>query len=77
MLAGLTPGKPPKDSDHDGISDHWEDAHGLDKLKDDSTQPQPSGYTAIEEYLNTLAATLIASSEPPALRGNKTRSLFP
>lgn len=73
LLQGLTPGKPPRDSDHDGMPDRWEEAHGLDKLKLDSNRPQPSGYTAIEEYLNGLAAQLIESSEAPGLSSDGAR----
>ncbi len=60
LLEGLIPRKPPKDSDNDGIHDDWEDEHELDKLKDDSIRLLPSGYTAIEDYLNSLAAKLLA-----------------
>lgn len=59
LMEGLTPGKAPVDSDNDGIPDDWEEAHGLDKLKDDSRRLMPSGYTAIEDYLNELAAKLL------------------
>jgi len=60
LLQQLTPGTPPKDSDNDGIPDDWERDHGLDKLKDDSARLAPSGYTAIEEYLNALAVKRLA-----------------
>ncbi|MHC4404120.1 MAG: pectate lyase family protein [Planctomycetota bacterium] len=62
LLEGLTPKKPPKDSDHDGMPDDWEQAHGLDNLVDDSARRMPSGYTAIEEYLHALAAKLPAGA---------------
>jgi len=62
LLEGLAPGMPPQDSDSDGISDDWEKTHGLDSLKNDSARPMQSGYTAIEEYLNALAAGLIATT---------------
>lgn len=44
------------DTDHDGIPDAWEMAHGLDpKNPADASAAAKSGYTAIEEYLNGLA----------------------
>jgi pectate lyase len=60
FLEGLLYGKAPLDSDGDGIPDVWEDAHGLDK-KDpkDHNRIMPSGYTAIEEYINEQAKGLI------------------
>lgn len=49
-------GTPPKDTDGDGIPDAWELAHGLNpKDPRDATKVQASGYTAIEEYINSLA----------------------
>lgn len=61
LMAGLRPGKPPKDTDRDGMPEAWETAHGLDPKTDDSARTMPSGYTAVEEYLNGLAAR-----KPPA-----------
>ena len=55
LMEGLRPGKPPKDSDCDGMPDAWERAHGLNPAKDDSARVLPSGYTAVEEYVNELA----------------------
>ena len=63
LLEGLKPGRPAKDSDDDGMPDEWEAGHGLDRQKDDSARVMPSGYTAIEDYINELAARLIASGK--------------
>ena len=58
-MEGLKPAGAPRDSDNDGISDQWETTHGLDKTRNDANRKMPSGYTAIEEYLNELAAKMI------------------
>ncbi len=50
-------GTPYKDSDNDGIPDDWEKAHGLNANNAaDAAQyaKSKSGYTNIEEYLNSL-----------------------
>lgn len=50
-------GAPYKDSDNDGIPDDWEKAHGLNaNSAADAAQyaKSKSGYTNIEEYLNSL-----------------------
>jgi pectate lyase len=65
LMEGLSPGKPLVDSDNDGMPDRWEQLHGLDKMKDDSARTMPSGYTAIEDYLNELAAGLLKQSATP------------
>ena len=53
----LKSGPLPLDTDHDGIPDAWELAHGLDpKNPTDASSLAKSGYTQIEEYLNDLAA---------------------
>jgi hypothetical protein len=46
----------PADSDHDGLPDDWERAHGLDPLDpSDGARPAPGeGYTQLELYLNSL-----------------------
>lgn len=62
LLTGLTPGKAPDDKDRDGIADEWEERHGLDSEKNDSAKEMPSGYPAIEEYVNEIADGLIRSS---------------
>jgi hypothetical protein len=52
------------------MPDKWEEAHGLDKMKDDSAQPMPSGYTGIEDYLNELVAKLLKQPGTPRM-GNE------
>ncbi len=50
--------KAPEDSDHDGIPDAWESAHGLDpKNPADAATLDKDGYTHLEAYLNSLTAT--------------------
>ena len=54
----LTTGAPESlpDSDHDGMPDAWEDAHGLDPNNDgDGAALATNGYTNVENYLNELA----------------------
>src|SRR5262249_28643995 len=47
----------PSDSDHDGIPDTWEKAHGLDpKQAADSAAYRADEYTNLEWYLNELAS---------------------
>jgi pectate lyase len=58
LLDGLLPVGPLEDTDSDGMPDDWERAHGLDSSQDDSALATPSGYTAIEEYVNGLAERL-------------------
>ncbi len=46
---------PPKDSDHDGMPDDWETAHGLNPNDStDAIQVAPDGYTYVENYINSL-----------------------
>ena len=48
----------PSDSDHDGMPDAWEIAHGLNPYDPaDRNIVDASGYTKLEEYLNELAGT--------------------
>lgn len=66
LLEGLTPGKAVRDKDGDGLPDNWEVSRGLDeKLAADQAQAMRSGYTAIEECCNELAAVLIVASKMP------------
>lgn len=61
-LAGLTPGTPPTDSDGDGMPDTWEDQNGLDSADgNDYNTVMPSGYTAIEAYINEVADSLVGN----------------
>jgi hypothetical protein len=56
LMAGLTPAAAPTDADGDGMADAWEATHGLDPGDGaDHATVRPSGYTAIEEYVNELA----------------------
>ena len=50
-------GTPPADSDHDGMPDEWENAHGLDpqNAADGNQDADGDGYLNIEEFLNELA----------------------
>ncbi len=59
LLAGLSVGQKPLDTDGDGMPDSWEISAGLD-LNDstDYNKRMQSGYPAIEEYLNQLARQL-------------------
>lgn len=60
-LEGLTPGTPPPDLDDDGMADAWELANGLDPTDgSDHSTVLPSGYTAIEDYVNGLADQLVS-----------------
>jgi pectate lyase len=61
LMQGLSPTAPPVDSDNDGIPDAWETAHGLDPNRADSTTLRPSGYLAIEEYINERAEALVSA----------------
>ncbi len=46
---------PPADADNDGIADDFEKRHGLDPHDPkDAAKLAPSGYTWIEEYINSL-----------------------
>src|SRR5262249_34425767 len=52
----------PADSDHDGMPDAWERAHGLNPnsppgdFSDANADPDGDGFTNLEDYLNELAA---------------------
>jgi pectate lyase len=63
LMQGLTPGTRPTDTDNDGMPNAWETARGLNPNNgDDHSTVMPSGYTAIEEYINELADSLIPAS---------------
>jgi hypothetical protein len=49
-------GVAPPDTDHDGMPDAWETSHGLSATNyADRNALGASGYTRLEEYLNSLA----------------------
>jgi hypothetical protein len=54
----LKSGVAPKDSDHDGIPDEWEKAHGLNSNNpsDATSVNSKDGYTNLETYINSLVA---------------------
>jgi len=55
----------PRDTDRDGMSDNWENNHGLNPQdpSDASRDKNNNGYTNIEEYVNSLASS--PSVNPP------------
>jgi hypothetical protein len=62
----LNGGTPPVDSDHDGMPDTWEKAHGLNaNNRADGAAFAANGYTNLENYLNELAGDTAAPSSPP------------
>jgi hypothetical protein len=64
FLEGMSIERPRVDSDNDGIPDAWEDAHGLNKAHtSDHRTLMPSGYTAIEEYINERAKILTSKAK--------------
>jgi hypothetical protein len=59
LMDGLTVTSPPVDSDDDGMPDDWENDNGLDPQNgSDHNTVMPSGYTALEEYINGLASQM-------------------
>ena len=78
LMANLRPGKPPKDSDKDGMPDEWERKHGLNPNgpkdanalvpRSVSKGDRHAGYTYIEFYINELADKLVKRALPKAQR---------
>lgn len=63
LMDGLVVTNPPLDTDGDGMPNSWENQQGLNPNNgSDHTTVMPSGYTAIEEYINGLATNLFSSS---------------
>ncbi len=59
LMDGLTATTPPLDTDNDGMPDSWEQVNGLNPNNgSDHTTIMPSGYTAIEDYINGLATQM-------------------
>ncbi|MEQ1751253.1 MAG: pectate lyase [Prosthecobacter sp.] len=51
----LKAGEPLLDTDHDGLPDAWEQAHGLTANDpSDSSKPSPQGWTHLELWMNSL-----------------------
>ncbi|MDR0541228.1 MAG: T9SS type A sorting domain-containing protein [Dysgonamonadaceae bacterium] len=64
----------PVDSDHDGMPDAWETAHGLNPNDpDDRNIRMETGYTALEVYLNELAGETIEFKLATAIPGIQVR----
>jgi hypothetical protein len=63
-LADLQHDESLADSDDDGMPDDWEEENGCDMTNDtDHNKVMPSGYTAIEEYINERAWQLVGWAE--------------
>jgi pectate lyase len=63
----------PSDSDHDGMPDNWEIAHGLNpKDPSDGAKISSNGYTNLENYLNELAGDSIPGIAPVQAPTNLT-----
>jgi uncharacterized protein YjdB len=81
----LTSETAPVDTDHDGMPDSWEKAHGLDTANAaDRNTVGADGYTMLENYLNNLAAYTPVSvtgisfaSESDTVEKTKTIQLYP
>ncbi len=58
--------EPPPDSDHDGMPDHWAQAHGLDPHNPaDGPAVALNGYTNLENYLDELAGNPVPGLKSP------------
>ena len=54
----------PPDADHDGIPDDWETSHGLNHNdSSDASLVDASGYTMIEEYINSLVSPVTSTKD--------------
>ncbi|MEJ2621170.1 MAG: endo alpha-1,4 polygalactosaminidase [Candidatus Thiodiazotropha sp.] len=77
LMQNLVSRSPQGDNDNDGMSDAWEERNGLSTSAADHNTVMPSGYTAIEAYINQLADHLVngeteqlESSVEPLTSGN-------
>ncbi len=72
----LDVGIPPVDTDHDGMSDSWEINNGLNpNNSEDRNGIAPSGYTWVEEYINSLIPMSSSSdTTAPSVPVNLTAS---
>jgi pectate lyase len=71
LMVGMRWDSPVVDLDRDGMSDAWESTHGLDPDDgSDHAAVMASGYTAIEEYANMLAAELIGRDDGLPSKGD-------
>jgi len=71
----LSSDTPPTDTDHDGMPDSWESAHGLNpnNASDGSGDRDSDGYTNIEEYLNSIVGTGL--NEAPVVSAGENQSI--
>lgn len=66
--------EPLSDSDHDGIPDFWEIAHGLNPNDDsDRNIVSNDGYTRLEDYLNSLVGEYIDDIDADNLLASKCK----
>jgi hypothetical protein len=72
----LATATPPQDTDHDGIPDSWEIAHGLNPKKaSDGAALAANGYTNVENYLNELAGDPIPGFGQPLPTSTNLRAV--
>jgi pectate lyase len=81
LMVGMRWVPPVTDRDRDGMADSWEGSHGLDPADSmDHATVMASGYTAVEEYANMLAAELIGRVDglPPKgdMNGDGKRGIY-
>ena len=73
----LASGTAPIDTDHDGMPDSWETAHGLNlnNPADGATDLNNDGYTNLEDYINSLFPVIVTGV--PEITLNSKVSVFP
>ncbi|MDH5766082.1 MAG: pectate lyase precursor [Gammaproteobacteria bacterium] len=59
LMSGLNAEQAPTDTDNDGMPDEWEINNGLSTVIADDSFIMPSGYTAVEEYINEVADSML------------------